>query len=149
MYELAKFLHVAAAIVWVGGGLMVWLLNLRFGSAGVDAQQALTRAGEFFGRRLFQWLALVALLTGIWMVLGFDRWEFEQIWIALGVLGVFVSGGIGGALITPATRRLNAAYAAGDTAAAATHRARVNQLAAIDLVVLGIVVAAMVFKWGA
>lgn len=67
--SVALMLHVAAAVIWVGGMFFAWVV-LRPASAGLAPEQRLALWREVL-RRFFAWVwAAVVLLpvTGYWMV---------------------------------------------------------------------------------
>lgn len=90
------FLHISAAVVWVGGGLMLVVIGLRARSNG-----DLARIGDFadslayVGLRLFMPAVIVLLVTGVWMVF-LDGGDFGQLWVLL-ALGAFVLAFVVGA----------------------------------------------------
>lgn len=72
MYQLLGFLHLLAAITWIGGSLFLFLVLVpvtRKGEVPASVTAVLVRlVGRRF--RTVAWLALAVLVaTGIWMVL--------------------------------------------------------------------------------
>jgi len=152
MYNLFKFLHIAAAIVWIGSGVGFVTLTAIMVKAGDNAgAMSVGRHAETMGSRLFGPAAMSTLLFGIITVVVSDgAWQFSDAWIVIGFVGVALSI----VLVTqrrPAGNAISAAVAEhGPTSAqvaAATGRVRLLNL--IDMVILFAVVAAMVFKPGA
>lgn len=87
------FLHVAAAAVWLGGGVMVGTMALRARKTGRELP--LLELMEWVGPRIGGPAQLTMIVTGVWMVLDSPAWNFGQafvitgitVWVALGVLG--------------------------------------------------------------
>jgi uncharacterized membrane protein len=168
MYTTLKFVHVMAAIVWIGSG--VALLTVTAGMirardyAGVVA---LGRQSEKLGTRLFAPSALVTLLAGIAMVL-VGGLSFTSTWIVIGFVGVAASIVFGAVLGERAQAQLLRALvpatgegastpraALGDTparpvvdAAVDAARRRLLAVSCIDLAILTAVVWVMVAKPG-
>ncbi len=150
LYPWLVFLHVLAAIAWIGGGLMLTRFALRARSSG-DPRAAGECAGSL------PWVALrgltpaiaVLLLTGIAMVLTGAGWSFTQLWIlaALALLVVaFLIGAIYMSRVGVALLR-----AANDGAGAAEVRAHLDRWLmgyGAVLLILVAVVWDMVFKPG-
>jgi uncharacterized membrane protein len=118
MYDWLVFLHVLAAMVWLGGIAMLGAFAVRILRAGEPAA-----VGRFLGdlRRIGPLVlapAPIALLGfGIWAAL--DSWDFGELWIQLG-LGLFVVAFlIGAAHQSRAAISAERAASAGDHAAAA------------------------------
>lgn len=152
MYNLFKFLHIAAAIVWIGSGVGLITLTAIMIKAGDHAgAMSAGRHAETMGSRLFGPAAMATLLFGIITVIASDgAWQFSDAWIVIGFVGVALS-------IVLMTQRRSAASAIGAAVAehgptspqvaAATGRTRMLNM--VDIAILFLVVAAMVFKPGA
>ena len=84
-----KSIHVLAAAFWVGGG---FVLNLAMFFAPRSGDKAnilpAMRLTRFFGQKVLTPLALIVLVTGIWMTEKYYSWD--QLWIQLGLAGVVV-----------------------------------------------------------
>ena len=151
-YNILQFLHVAAAVVWVGSGFGLTVLLMVIGRASdYDTLAGATRHMEVLGSRLFGPAAGLTLLFGIVAVLLSDgRVGFTEPWIVIGFAGFAAS-----ALITVFANPIRARMAK----AAAEHgpqhpdvsagMARTRILNTLDLLVLFIVIGAMVIKPGA
>lgn len=148
IYTLFKFLHVAAVIVWVGGLTTITIINARLGrEQDRAAMGALSRQSAFFGQTIIGPSAGIALIAGIVMVVDAGI-GFDTLWVAWGLVGVFVSIGLGSTVIRRAGEQLGElAPTAGPHDArvvALQNRLRVASL--INLLLLVSVVAMMVFK---
>ena len=85
--QLLLFLHVAAAIIWVGGGLMVQFFGIRAGMSGDPARLgALGEDIEWIAKRVFIPSSVGAFLTGILLVVESDFYGFGDDWIVMGLL---------------------------------------------------------------
>lgn len=146
MYELVKFIHIAAAIVWLGAGVTFQILNLRL-AGDQQGMETLSSQGEWFGRAVFSTSAVVTLLTGIIAVIVGD-WSFAELWITLGFVGVALSIVSGAVFSRRLSTQLSEAVAAEGAASAtvAVLQRRLNLVGSIDLLVLFGVAAVMVFK---
>jgi len=148
MYNLLKFIHVVSAIAWFGGIIMLFLLNNRFARAGnQDLVKALGQQGAALSMTFFMPAAIVALVTGIAMVM-VGRLDFGATWISWGFLGFILSMIIGGVLTGGTARRLAKAVQAGSATQEDIARAqkRINLYVRLNLLVLLSVVWAMVAK---
>ena len=144
-YSLLEFVHVAAAMVWVGGVIMLTVVIRRMARVhGGPVAQALAREQPFFGQRLMMPAALTTLVSGLAMMgLVGGRPPF---WVLWGLAGVFCSIGIG-----TLTRRTGQEI--GRLSAAGTEEARLEglrrrlaTLAGANIVLLLSTVWAMVAK---
>jgi uncharacterized membrane protein len=82
--------HVAGAIVWLGGGLILSLLGARARQSGdLAVIREFARALSYVGLRVFTPAVLVVLVSGVWLVLVSSEWNFTQLWVLLAI-GAFV-----------------------------------------------------------
>lgn len=146
-YQLLEFVHVAAAVVWVGGAAAISLLSTR--ALRRDDLDALRRMGEdatFFGRSVLGPSALVTLVSGVSLV-ALAGWNLT-LWTGWGLAGVAGSMFIGIRFIAPAHRHLVALVADewADPRAIATARRVLMLPSVLNLVLLMSIVFAMVVK---
>ena len=101
------------------------------------------------GNAVFLPASVVVLAMGVWMVL-ISGWDFEDVWVALGLVGVVATAITGSTVIGPRLKRIGDAIAergAEDTRVQ-DDIGRLVAIARIDVVVLFLVVAVMVIKPG-
>ena len=146
-FEIYKFIHIAAVVIWVGGGVLGAILAQRAKKA--DPVHALGIATDmaFVSRRVFAPAAMAALVSGVLMVLDVDGIEFEQAWIAIGFGGIIASMGLAMGFIGPNARRLVAELTAENPKAAVRLRS-IALAVRVDLTVMLVVLWAMVTKPG-
>ncbi|HEX7049195.1 MAG TPA: DUF2269 family protein [Longimicrobiales bacterium] len=147
LYNLLKFLHVTAVIVWIGGMIALAVVNARLAREREHAAlQVLSRQGEFLGKALMGPSALVTLLAGVGLV-GVMGGGFA-FWMAWGLVGVFGSMAIGALFMQRTGRQLAAVSAAEapDPTRLARLRRRMSLLGMLNILLLLSTVWAMVFK---
>jgi uncharacterized membrane protein len=114
MYDWLVFLHVLAAMVWLGGITMLGAFAIRIlrsdDPAAVGSFLASLRR---IGPLVLAPAPISLLVFGIWAVL--DSWDFGELWIQLG-LGLFAA-----AFLVGAAHQSRAALAAERAAAAGAH----------------------------
>lgn len=148
-YEFATFLHVLAAIVWVGGAIFIVVSGFRMASADPAHRIGFARDAVFLGRFVFTPAIVVALGAGIWMVIDADpAFTFGQAWVAIGLGILVVSGGIGTGFIVPRTQAALRLIESGNGPAAAGIMRRVAFAGRLNTVLLLAAVWVMVFKPG-
>lgn len=93
-----QLLHVLAATVWLGGGLVMVLVAARTrSSSNAQAMAAFARIIPFVGIRVLAPAMVLLLATGLAMVLISAAWSFTQPWVLSG-LGLFAIAFLVGAL---------------------------------------------------
>lgn len=145
-YELLTLVHVAAAIVWVGGATLVTtLMLLLLRRDDEDALRFLGATGLLHAR-LFIPAAVVTILAGVALAWLGGWWPAAWLVLASGlVAAAFVAGA---AVLGPLGERAAALWRAGDGPAAAALARRLVRLVRLDLGAQWAVVSLMVLKPG-
>lgn len=146
---VAKFLHVAVAILWLGGAAGMVLAGgraMRMGRS--DDILAIVRQVSFLAGAVFMPGSAVVLVLGLYLT--WAQWTFWDAWVVIGILGVVATGAIGGAILSPLARRIEAA---GQGAEALALSQELLRKARADMVLLFVIVWDMVAKpqwadWG-
>jgi uncharacterized membrane protein len=151
LYEWLLFLHILAAIIWVGGGIMfeMLLLRVRRTGGGTDLIRLL-QAMEWIAPRMIAPSALVLLGLGLTMVAINDAWTIGQLWIVLALVLFGLSFLIGGVYVGPESKRIAAAVEAegAESPDALRRIGRMSTVSRVDLLLLVVIVWDMVFKPG-
>jgi uncharacterized membrane protein len=147
-YDLLLFLHVSAAIIWIGSEFLLNVQGARADRRRDDEgiRRVLDDAAGL-AMVLFVPASLAALVTGILLVLD-GPWSFDQLWIVLGLAGFAATFVTGLFVVDPRAKRI-AAIMDRDGGLSPEALARAQQLLIIgrsDYVVLFLVVADMVLK---
>jgi uncharacterized membrane protein len=83
-YEWLMFLHILAAMIWVGGALTVSLLAGRVLRGGDSAAISQFIGNlRFIGPLVFAPAMAGVLAFGIWMVVDSNAWSFSQTWLVV------------------------------------------------------------------
>jgi uncharacterized membrane protein len=147
MYEFWLFVHVLMAIVWVGGNIHLQIIGTRLQAAGEPLQMAqFARQTEWIGTRILTPASVLIVITGVILVL--DQWDFEQLWIIIGMAGFlysFVNGAFFLGPLSGKTGKLMEERSPEDPEIQG-NLARLFTLARIELVILIVVVWAMTMK---
>lgn len=149
--QLLLTIHVLAAATWIGAALALQVIAGRMGPSTADAVvDQFARDAEAVGKGIFGPAALALSLTGVALVVR-EHISWGELWIVLGTGALLVAGAVGGGFLIPEGRRIAAlANQPGHDPAEVRLRARRRFLVArIDLVILILAVADMVFRPGA
>lgn len=147
MYDFLLFVHVLMAIVWVGGNIHLQIIGARLVAANDAIQLAgFSKQAEWIGTRVLTPSALVIVIAGVIMTL--DRWDFEQLWIIIGIAGFLYSFINGAAFLGPLsgkTSKLLETRGPEDSQVQANIR-KLFTYGRIELAILIVVVWAMTMK---
>ena len=147
-YELLLFLHIAAAIIWLGAAFTLQALIFRAERANdPTAMKTTADSGEWLANRVFIPSSLAVLVVGILLTLD-GPWGFDQLWILLGLAGYAFSFLIGILFFKPEGARIAAGIeSAGPGSPDVARRIRrISAFSQLELVVLFLVVADMAIK---
>jgi uncharacterized membrane protein len=98
LYQWLLFLHILAAMIWVGGAVVLGALAtvvLRNGEP--EAVARFVASLRAVGPLVLAPATLAVLGLGAWMVLDSDVWTFGQLWLEL-ALGLFAAAFLVGAV---------------------------------------------------
>jgi uncharacterized membrane protein len=147
-YEFLLFLHIAATIVWLGAASALTLLAFGAARAGDVAAKATVNAhSEYLAVRLFIPAALGTLIFGLLLVAE-GSWDFDQLWIVIGLAGFLVSFLTGILYFKPEGERIDELVERhGPTHPEVTRRIdMIEAVGRIELAILFVVVADMAIK---
>jgi uncharacterized membrane protein len=89
LYEWLFLLHIVAAMVWVGGAVMVAVIGGRAIRSGDAAEVGrFVRGLRTTGPLVLAPAAVGTVAFGVWLVLNSPAWEFGQRWVQVGI-GLF------------------------------------------------------------
>jgi uncharacterized membrane protein len=149
-YEWLLFFHIAAAIVWLGGGVAIQVLAVRANRTDDTARMVtIAHEAEWFGTRVFLPSSLLVLVLGIILTLD-GPWDFGQTWIVLALIGYGLSFVTGAAFLGPESGRIGKLLAAEgpDSPAVQARIQRIFLVSRIELVLLYLIVLDMAVKPG-
>ena len=142
---LLKFVHVIAALLWVGGGSTMILAGIaRARSASADDQLAHVRTLAFLAPRFFVPVSLATLGSGLALLFA-EGWGWQPFTI-LGLAGVVFTSLFGALVLGPSCEKaVKMAEAWGAVSALSTVR-RAYRLAILDYAIQFSIVFLMVVK---
>lgn len=145
IYTIFKFLHIAGAMAWIGGGVTLFALSM-FAMARKDEAgmlEVLKNVGVL-ATRWFVPASLVTLLCGLVMAFLGNLWG--EGWVVVGLAGfaaTFVTGHFG---LRPFAAKIGARAATGDIKGAVAEGRNMLQVSKFDYTMLFLIVADMVLK---
>lgn len=147
-YDVLRLLHIVAAMVWVGGVLVMRIVGNRLKTADPAHRLGFTRDQAALIRGLFTPAAAAILATGMWMVVDAPGFAFDQAWIAIGLVVVIGSMGLAHGYTLPRIGRAVALMESGRGPEAGTIMTRLTPVIRTVIVLLVVTVWAMVVKPG-
>jgi uncharacterized membrane protein len=146
-YNLIKYIHVLAAIVWVGGAFTLQVLAIRASRSGDPAD--LPRIGawaEYIGTRVFIPASLILFVAGLIMVV--NRWAFSSLWVSISMLLWILSALTGALYLGPRAKKVGLLFATEGPSSppAIAGMQRLFLVSRLELVSFAIIVFLMVVK---
>jgi len=148
-YELWLFLHIAGAIVWIGGAVTAQVFGvLAQRSADPQRAAAFGRDMAFVGPKIFMPAAIVVLVTGA-LITEDGNWDWSEPFVWLGIVGWAIVSFTAFAYLTRAMGRVGARMAAeGPSPALVARVDRLVFIARLLVLALFVIVFLMVVKPG-
>jgi len=146
-YDFLLFVHVACAVIWVGGATMFQFFGLRALASG-DPNRVADFAGnvEWIGSRVLTSTALGAFLAGLGLVWESDFWGFGDDWIVIGLILFGITFLVGAGFFGPESGRIKKQIESEGAAAAQGRIMRILVLTRIDLMILFLIIFDMSVK---
>ena len=149
MYQVLLYIHIVAAVIWVGGAFAIQALAILVSHSDEPMElPRLARNLEIVGMRVFMPAAIVLFIAGALMTI--QAWSFGNTWIAVSV-GLFILSAIGGAVyLGPRAKRVAALFDAEGPSSVEARRilGRLFVVSRLELVSFAVIIALMVFKPG-
>ena len=133
MYEIIKFAHLSAAIVWIGGmALMIWAIR-PVAIAQLEPVQRLPLLAGILTRffKIVAFCVLLLLATGGLMLMGFDMRLTPKGWHAMLGIGLLMCLVFGHLYFGP-FRKLKLALSNDDLPSAGAQLAKIHRLVLIN-----------------
>jgi uncharacterized membrane protein len=87
LYDWLLFAHVLAAMVWVGGAVLLGVLAIRVVRDGEPgAVGRFVASLRVIGPRVLAPATVAVVGFGVWLVLDSSAWDFGQFWIQLALV---------------------------------------------------------------
>jgi hypothetical protein len=137
-----------AVTAWLGANVTQFLVTPAMQRTGGAPAAEWMRQTVGMGTRLYTPAAGVILVTGVWMVLRESLFDFEQVFVTVGILVVIIGAVLGIRVFGPGGRDVAALHDAGDETAAAVAHKRLAMFGIIDTALVLITIWMMVDKTG-
>lgn len=149
-FEFLLVGHLLAAMVWLGGDLMIQMFYLRARATGPEAVGQFAKDVEWIGLRVLNTASLLVVVFGVLMVLDSDVYEFSQFWISAALAMFLLSAVTGAAFLGPESGRIGAlSDERGPSDPEVQKRvSRILLISRIEFVLLVLIVLDMVLKPG-
>jgi uncharacterized membrane protein len=145
--SLLKFVHVCAAVLWVGGGITMLLGGFLLArTRPAEDQLAHIRMVALLGPRIFMPASIVTLLSGLSLQFA-AGWGWQPFTV-LGLIGVAVTATFGAMVLGPSCERAVKMAQSWGAVSALPMLRRIYRLAALDYAVQISIVFLMVTKPG-
>jgi uncharacterized membrane protein len=152
-YEFLLFVHISAAVIWVGGATMMQFFALRAMRASDPMRLAeFGQDVEWIANRVLIPSSALAFVSGVWIVIDSDFWGFGDDWIVIGLILFAITFLAGALYFGPETGRLGK-LAESEGPTSPVFQARLQRQLALtraDLMVLFLIIFDMTTKpeWG-
>jgi uncharacterized membrane protein len=150
VYDLIKYVHVLAAIVWVGGAFYAQMLAIQMQrSTDPGDLPKFGRNAEAIGTRAFIPASIVLFIAGAILVA--QRWSFTQAWVSAAIALWLVSILAGALYLGPRSKRIAELFEAEgpNSPGARALLERVFLVSRLELLSFAVIVFLMVVKPGA
>lgn len=143
-YGFLLFVHVAGAIIWIGGAFLFQVYGMvELGSGDTAAIARFAGNAGNIGTKLFTPTSLIVVLAGIGLMIEGD-WDWGRLWIVFGILAFAGSFLLGLLVLGPTAKQI--AKVGPESAEGQRLIRRVFSLLRVDLLFMFAIVFAMTVK---
>jgi len=143
-YEFLLFVHIACAVVWLGGAFMlqIYAASVRRSGDAAEMAQFAGRAGRL-SEKIFVPASLLVILAGVGLMLE-GSWDWGQLWVIFALVTFAASFLTGVLVLSPLAKKLAVVGPATPEGQAMTRR--LFAILRVDLSFMYAIVFAMVVK---
>jgi len=144
-YAIVKCLHVASAVIWIGGAFIMIMLGARAVRARNDVDiVGVVKQVAWAADRLYVPASIATLIFGVGAAALGNWWS--ALWVNLGFVGIVSTIALGVLVLTPRAKAV--AKEGGVTPRAVAVSLEILTIAKFDATVLFVIIADMVLKPG-
>ncbi len=151
VFNALKYVHILAAMIWLGTSIYLQFTATRLAKANdPERMAAFAKDTEYTGTHLIMPSTILLLVMGIALVAYSPVYAFTDTWILLAFAAYAATFVTGAFVIGPTSGKIGALLEAEGSASPEAQAliTRIFSVSRVDLVVLLLVVADMVFKPG-
>lgn len=149
MYTTLLVIHILAAGAWFGTNVVQFVVNPRVRTYPADIGSWWLRRTVAFGTRIYTPAAVVLLVTGVFLVIDNDLFEFSSTFVTIGFTMVIIGAGLGMFVFGPRGEAAASAIEAGNEPEVRRLTGSLAGFGVLDSVLLVVTIIAMTSKWGA
>ena len=143
--NLMLLAHITSVAAWLGANILQLVIGPRLRARGGDTARSWAETGEFFGKRFYNVVGGLVLITGIGLVFH-GHWEWRG-FVLVGI-GMVVVGAVTGIVgFDRLFKQEVAARTAGDETAAKRAAHNITSLAFMDTFLILLTMLAMIDRW--
>jgi hypothetical protein len=141
-------LHIAAAGTWLGANIVQAIVPPMAARQSPQAVAGWYRVAAQLSSRLYMPVAILILITGIWLVIENEAYSFGSVFVSIGFAMIIVGALLGKFVFEPGSVRAAEAVESGDEGAVKSAAARIAGFGMVDTLLLLFTMTAMVLRLG-
>lgn len=149
MRDVLLVLHIAAAGTWLGANVVQAVVPSMAARQGQAAAAGWYRVTAGLSAKLYMPVGIVVAVTGIWMLLISDAYDFSSVFVSIGFVVIVIGALLGKFVFEPGAERTARAIESGDQTAIKAASGRMAMFGTIDTLLVLFAIAVMVLKLGA
>lgn len=149
MRDVLLVLHIAAAGTWLGANVVQAVVPSMAARQGQAAAAGWYRVTAGLSAKLYMPVGIVVAVTGIWMLLISDAYDFSSVFVSIGFVVIVIGALLGKFVFEPGAERAARAIESGDQTAIKAASGRMAMFGTIDTLLVLFAIAVMVLKLGA